>query len=809
MSEGEEPPSPSARVCKIPNGLKIYPHAALAQTVETSDAATWGTASSSVGESTTEPDPDGLDDLESMFSDDGEFTVGPIAPMEELIHDTDTGEADEEKDTHVPDPQHPGSEPEGPTPEEVSGGRPSDSPEAVIVKDDIEPDLEDQDDGRVRVRGYSRRRRRDRVPPLLARFLISRVLPAWCAMVATDATANQVEGIHIESNQMEAMQQVAGPEPGKSIVPPDEVRRAVGPDLDAWIMAAQVEHDTFMDKDAVQAATAEEIANYGKKPLPMLNVWSRTDKDFRKCRSCIAGNFQQLDPAAQRWTAQAEPSSIFAAAKLAAMRGWRVSKLDVKGAFLNAPLPEGELILVQPPAQWVTWGIVPKGVVWKLNRAVYGLRQSPKWWSDERDAHLSKLTWEVGNDTVYLEQNAADSQVWCFRRRGHPAELHGLLCVYVDDFLIMVKEGPGREQFIKAITNLWEFGKERVLSPESPFTFLGLDWIQRPDGGIYLVQERFTKELLEKYGMAQCKPAKSVSLDRPPMKEDIPTPDQLRELQAYAGAFNWLATRTRPDVSYYTSLLASSASKQATWSKELAHKILRYLAGTASQGRLLTSEGSEGDLRVYTDAGFAGAATQSQNGLVICWGGSIVTWRSSRAALSALSTAEAELCAAALGWQVTEGVRYLLSTLQIYPDNVEVMIDNQAALTAASLGATWRTRYYAVRPRRLLEEGQQGRAVLKHCPTKQMVADALTKLATPDVLQVLIDAMEGRLPGTVIAHTTSVSPGLQNRGDIAGDGPDRDNQRYPRHRPRESKECKPWNVPGTGTAHGKTGANVI
>ena len=45
--------------------------------------------------------------------------------------------------------------------------------------------------------------------------------------------------------------------------------------------------------------------------------------------------------------------AIFAAAKMAALRGWLVSKLDVKGAFLNAPLPEGELILVQPPAQWV------------------------------------------------------------------------------------------------------------------------------------------------------------------------------------------------------------------------------------------------------------------------------------------------------------------------------------------------------------------------------------------------------------------------------------------------------------------------
>ena len=118
----------------------------------------------------------------------------------------------------------------------------------------------------------------------------------------------------------------------------------------------------------------------------------------------------------------------------------------------------------------------------------------------------------------------------------------------------------------------------------------------------------------------------------------------------------------------------------------------------------MTADGGEEKLLVYSDAGFAGADTKSQNGLVIIWAGSIITWRSSRAALSALSTAEAELCAAALGWQVTEGVRYLLNTLYIFPCQIEVMIDNKAALTAASLGATWRPRYFAVRAKRLLEE---------------------------------------------------------------------------------------------------------
>ena len=171
----------------------------------------------------------------------------------------------------------------------------------------------------------------------------------------------------------------------------------------------------------------------------------------------------------------------------------------------------------------------------------------------------------------------------------------------------------------------------------------------------------------------------------------------------------------------------------------------------------MTASGKEDDLQVYSDAGFAGADTHSQNGLVILWAGSVITWRSSRASLAALSTAEAELGSAAVGWQVTEGVRYFLSTLAVHPQQIKVWIDNKAALTAAMLGATWRTRYYAVRARRLWQENSLGRITIGHCPTKDMIADALTKLATPEVIAVLRGVMDGHLPVWAAASRTTVT----------------------------------------------------
>ena len=115
-----------------------------------------------------------------------------------------------------------------------------------------------------------------------------------------------------------------------------------------------------------------------------------------------------------------------------------------------------------------------------------------------------------------------------------------------------------------------------------------------------------------------------------PVEPDVPSEAGLRELQGYGGEFNWLATRTRPDISYYTSVLASACTKHAAWSLELAKKILRFLKGTKSKGLTINTRGDEGRLDVWTDAGYSGTNTHSQSGLVVTWAGTIVVWRSSR-----------------------------------------------------------------------------------------------------------------------------------------------------------------------------------
>ena len=124
---------------------------------------------------------------------------------------------------------------------------------------------------------------------------------------------------------------------------------------------------------------------------------------------------------------------------------------------------------------------------------------------------------------------------------------------------------------------------------------------------------------------------------------------------------NSLATRTRADLSYFASVIASSSTRFTGWSFQLWNKVLRYLQATAKDGLMYRLGGGESELTCWSDAGYGGEGTRAQSGVLIAWGGGTTVWRSIRQRASALSTCEAEVAAPALALQVVEGLRCLLT----------------------------------------------------------------------------------------------------------------------------------------------------
>eukprot|EP00959_Pyramimonas_sp_CCMP1952_P201384 4211344-Pyramimonas_sp.AAC.1 len=68
----------------------------------------------------------------------------------------------------------------------------------------------------------------------------------------------------------------------------------------------------------------------------------------------------------------------------------------------------------------------------------------------------------------------------------------------------------------------------------APLTFLGIDLHLRDNGDIYLNQEKLTSSILTKYSMDACNSIKCVQMGPLPAEPDVPRPEILRQLQAYA-----------------------------------------------------------------------------------------------------------------------------------------------------------------------------------------------------------------------------------------------------------------------------------
>ena len=117
-------------------------------------------------------------------------------------------------------------------------------------------------------------------------------------------------------------------------------------------------------------------------------------------------------------------ASIRAILALAAREDLDIHQMDVKSAFLNGDLTE-EIYMKCPP------GFDPKdGTVWKLNKSLYGLKQSSRQWYKRllRELHDLGFTRSHHDHAIF------------FKREG---DKYIICAVYVDDMLIAGNDIPG------------------------------------------------------------------------------------------------------------------------------------------------------------------------------------------------------------------------------------------------------------------------------------------------------------------------------------------------------------------------------
>lgn len=178
------------------------------------------------------------------------------------------------------------------------------------------------------------------------------------------------------------------------IVSPQELLKEV----DLWDEAIRSElKSLFDDRKALKIVTPEEVKAMEKERrippdvVPSKLVITRKPGGRRKIRIVACGNYIPKREDDDLFASGSDAVGVRVALKKAAISRWRGYTIDIKTAFLNAPLgQEGEeaLVILRPPQILVRLGYVKAWELWLAIMAMYGLRQSPKAWSVYRDHEL-------------------------------------------------------------------------------------------------------------------------------------------------------------------------------------------------------------------------------------------------------------------------------------------------------------------------------------------------------------------------------------------------------------------------------------
>ena len=142
-------------------------------------------------------------------------------------------------------------------------------------------------------------------------------------------------------------------------------------------------------------------------------------------------------------------------------------------------------------------------------------------------------------------------------------------------------------------------------------------------GTILLTQDTYPKAVLDKFGMADARPAKTPAESEAicAEKKETMSPEDTTLLRSATGSVLYLSRCTRPDITNSVMVLTRSISKPGPKAMSKLKRVLRYLKRTASIGIIYSDNAKDGDkLTTYVDSDNAGDQEKeySTTGVVLC-----------------------------------------------------------------------------------------------------------------------------------------------------------------------------------------------
>ena len=195
------------------------------------------------------------------------------------------------------------------------------------------------------------------------------------------------------------------------------------------------------------------------------------------------------------------------------------------------------------------------------------------------------------------------------------------------------------------------------------------------------------------------------------------------------GSLTYLASTTRPDISFAASYLGQFNNCFGVDHWKAAKRVLRYLKGTVDVG-LVFSEGST-PATGYVDADWGNDSDdrRSFTGYIFKHNGGPIAWESRKQRTVALSTTEAEYMALSEGVKEALFLKRYLSELGFGASNeMRVYCDNQSSIKLSENDVFHgRSKHIDIRHHFVRDVVQRKEISLAHVSSENQVADFLTK----------------------------------------------------------------------------------
>jgi hypothetical protein len=385
-----------------------------------------------------------------------------------------------------------------------------------------------------------------------------------------------------------------------------------------------------------------------------------------------------------------------------------IKQFDVKSAFLFAPL-EDEIYIKTPE------GSSRKTPYLKLKKSLCGLKQAPKNW------YKTLTTWfgDIG-----FSPSVSDACLFIHNKKD------SFIFFHVDDLIVVGQTNNFEQLFLSRFPNS---------TAHSPNTLLGMN-LAISQKSIKLSQPALISKGLEMLDLDNCRPVKTPLT--PAVQLHTATEEDHQAFLAldinyrsFTGMLNYLACRTRPDLAAAVSILSWFNQRPGlTHWREVLH-CWKYLKGTLNLGLILkpNEKGLCDRLNYYTDVTWAEDQETriSQSGSLAFWKSCPILWNSKRQRNITMSSTESEMNAWSDGEQESQWLKFLVEELwkkKLAPTLFN--IDNKGLLEKLkNFGSNSKTKHLDIKIKSLREKFKKNDIEVKLIPSKEMLADSLTKAA--------------------------------------------------------------------------------